>query len=112
MGIKNNRSKLLFYEGWEMECCGEPIHIGDKFEEEVIALSSEKRFNADYYFDNHGNHSFNPDRSVLISGTVKSILAIWSDNEDKVVQVGCADGKEDVGPEGEDYLSGYLIELV
>ena len=110
MTAKNKSSKLVFYEGWGMECCGEPIHIGDTFEEEVIALSANNLFNADYFFDNHGNCTFDQNRSILISGKVKKILAIWGVNGEKIIQIDCADGKER-SPEGEDFLNGYIIEL-
>lgn len=118
MKPNNSRSFFVYYAGWGMQCCGEPIRIGDEFEEEVARLDEsdylKARLGADYYYDNHSNVPFSMDKLLTISGTVKSIRAIWgsNDEETKMTSIDYADGSEDIAPEGESFLNGYLIELV
>ena len=84
----------IYYEGWGMDCCGDPIHIGDLLTDFDVGILHEgfskpaTKFGADYYYDNHGNIGIPNEEQRTIEANVLSIQEYWQElREEKAVFV-------------------------
>lgn len=112
----------IYYDSWQMQCCGEPFSVGDKIEW-TCAIPDERNAHGiklDFHEEHHG------DETHSISGTVKRIMAEYSEDTRYDVPVVCegdevlrenvsyADGRET--ERGDDdvilrHFWGYIVEL-
>lgn len=72
--------KVVVYEGWQMECCGNPFKVGDAVKWSVIEPANPG-YLADIgiatvdFFEEH--HHDTTERQLLLSGTVSSIRLLY-----------------------------------
>ena len=66
----------IFYEDWQIQCCGEPFKIGERVHWTGESDENDiKDFHVHFIEDHHANHSLN------IEGTVTRIVAVTSEEE-------------------------------
>ena len=66
----------IFYEDWQIQCCGSPFKIGEMVHWTGETYDSNiKEFHIDFAEDHHMHYSLN------IEGIVKRILAVTSEEE-------------------------------
>ena len=117
---------ILFYDYWQMECCGEPFKIGDKVSWYVVSANNHGKSlgidNLDYFYDAHSNDEKN---LCKLEGTIESIsiyyvkyklvdgehhnMYVPIPNTNKLVESDNSNVKE--LKIGEHEVDGYLIEL-
>lgn len=113
----------LFYESWQLQCCGEPFAVGDKVEWTGLMPSQYKNAHEipiDFEEDHHGFASH------AITGTVSRIIAersefpkgeseVWYEKASTIQEyINSADGKESDFPDDdttEKTLWGYIVLL-
>lgn len=80
-------TKVVHYEGWQMECCGDPFKIGDHVEWRVGKMSTEEfdilgeygDMSIDYYEDHHDiTDKTDKDTFAHLSGKVTSIKYLYN----------------------------------
>ncbi|MDN3263864.1 hypothetical protein QWJ26_29460 [Streptomyces sp. CSDS2] len=61
----------VFYEDWQMECCGLPFAVGDEVAWPLVAVTAEERrercYGAEAWVENHG------DRTRPAAGRVRAV---------------------------------------
>ena len=125
--MSENKIVKIYYEGWGMDCCGDPIHVGDVLTEFDVGILHEDfselatKLGADYYYDNHGNIGIPNEEQRTIEAKVLSIQEYWKQlRKEKAVFV--ATGQtllRDVtvadrfpkSPGESWWLDGFLIEV-
>lgn len=68
----------VLYEGWQMECCGQPFSIGDVVKWDVFAFNktlTDVTQTIEYIYDAHYETS---DGLLTLQGTVYQINAIYT----------------------------------
>lgn len=68
----------VLYEGWQMECCGQPFSIGDVVKWDVFAFNktlNDVTQTIEYIYDAHYETS---DGLLTLQGTVYQINAIYT----------------------------------
>lgn len=77
----NRKDCTVLYEGWQMQCCGEPFSIGDEiewtvfaFNRTVVGIDSQ----IDYIYDAHYETK---DGLSILKGTVDRIDALFTKYE-------------------------------
>lgn len=68
----------VLYEGWQMECCGQPFSIGDVVKWDVFAFNktlTDVTQTIEYIYDAHYETS---DGLLTLQGTVHQINAIYT----------------------------------
>lgn len=67
----------VYYESWQMQCCGEPFAIGDTVKWDCLKADGSYAIKADYYYEAHNI----PKRTMLyqIKGKVSKIDAVIYD---------------------------------
>ena len=118
--------KKIFYDYWQMECCGDPFKVGDKISWYVVPANNQGKSlgidNLDYFYDAHSNDEKN---LCKLEGTIESIsihyikyklvykehhnMYVPIQNTNKIVKSNNSDVKE--FKIGEHEVDGYLIEL-
>ena len=109
----------MFYAGWGMRCCGEPIFIGDILEEYEVATIDETFKGSpffqecDFYYDNHGCFGIGDESIRFLTGKVLDIREIWHNQQTKVDQIIEVESAGDVycSPGKDWHLDGYLIRV-
>lgn len=108
----------VFYDSWQMRCCGEPFHIGDTIELYVEKCCDKSKGNCSFY----ENHHYSENRQYILKGIVKEINAKIvqhpynsndtcndTENQSTYMQVSYADGYSEVPNNCE--ILGYAITL-
>lgn len=67
----------IYYENWQMDCCGESFSIGDKVEWNCAQYDDDFLVKADYLFESHLSSDFE------ISGIVSEIYAVKYEYENR-----------------------------
>ena len=109
----------MFYAGWGMRCCGDPIFIGDILNEYEVAIIDETFKGSlffqecDFYYDNHRCFGIDDESIRFLTGKVQDIREIWQNQQTKVDQIIEVQSAGDVyhPPEKDWRLEGYLIHL-
>ncbi len=66
----------IYYEGWQIQCCGEPFKIGERVHWTGESYDYDiKDFHINFNEDHHAHQSLN------IEGTVTRIVAVTSEEE-------------------------------
>ncbi|MDO4897229.1 MAG: hypothetical protein Q3971_07685 [Moraxella sp.] len=60
----------VYYENWQMDCCGESFKIGDTVQWDCVKSNDDFLIQADYYYEAHD------DSDVVIMGKVAEIYGI------------------------------------
>lgn len=60
----------VYYDGWQMDCCGEPFKIGDMVQWDCVKSNNDFLVQADYYYEAHD------DTDLVIAGKVIEIYGI------------------------------------
>lgn len=71
----------VFYESWQMDCCGTPFQIGDTVQWDCNLSNEDFIADADYYYEAHGETRFN------LKGVVIEIYGVkyaYKENEDNI----------------------------
>ncbi len=113
---------IIFYESWQIQCCGTPFSVGEKVKWDCVVPEKAVRKDG-FVLDFYEEHHLTPTHTV--TGTVKRIIAEYSEyprdfdpiiNEDfEVIQeeTQYADGwnfeKDD--PDIRRDFFGYVVEL-
>lgn len=63
----------IFYEDWQMDCCGEPFAIGDGVNWTCVKGADGELVVCDYYYDAHADDNIKP---LQITGQVLDIAQI------------------------------------
>jgi hypothetical protein len=80
-------TKVIHYEGWQMECCGDPFKIGDHVEWRVGKMTPDEsdicgdygNKELDYYEDHHDiSDKTAKDKFEHLSGRVISIQRLYN----------------------------------
>ena len=80
-------TKIIHYEGWQMECCGDPFKIGDHVEWRVGKMSTDESdvlgeygdMKVDYFEDHHDiSEKTTQAKFEHISGRVASIKSLYN----------------------------------
>ncbi len=116
----------VFYESWQMQCCGDPVKINDKVSWLVTIIADKDKHNfidedaIDYLYDSH-----NPDSKIpVLVGTIARIRVLYEhyifapnsttmripSDDKKLVEVQRVDGTEDSIEKFDP--TGYVIDLV
>ena len=119
MSSTTSQIVTMFYEGWGMRCCGDPIFVGDVLEKYDVAIiddtfeGSEIFKEADFYSDNHGCPGIPDEKIRFLSGKVLGIREVWDKDYGKVNHIIDVDSAGDryISPGKEWSLHGYLIQL-
>lgn len=62
---------VVYYSGWELECCGTPFSVGDVIEWTVTKKFQSDMENIDYFYDGHDQVSLKD--KVVLKGIVDKI---------------------------------------
>ena len=62
----------VYYDGWQMDCCGEPFKIGDMVQWDCVKSNNDFLVQADYYYEAHD------DTDLVIAGKVIEICKEFS----------------------------------
>ena len=74
---------VVYYESWQMQCCGEPFGVGDTVSWRV-ALGSEHRSETSWKYDFiEDHHCLCDDSKYRITGRVERIAMEFSHKEEK-----------------------------
>lgn len=68
----------VLYEGWQMQCCGQPFNIGDIIKWDVFAFNkklTDVNQEIEYIYDAHYETS---DGLLVLQGTVHHIDAVYT----------------------------------
>lgn len=113
----------VYYEAWEMACCGIPFSVGDVVKWEVsknnTILTPVSIGEIDYCYD---AHSFEADKLLLLTGKVESIKILYhkyAPKSDELEKLIATSGKlfdvEQAQGFEEDFedmqVAGYVVEL-
>lgn len=66
----------IFYQSWQMQCCGTPFSVGDKVKWDCVVPENDVRKDG-FVLDFYEEHHLTPTHTV--SGTVKRIIAEYSE---------------------------------
>lgn len=76
-------NKIIYYESWQMDCCGDPFKIGDLIKWDVVddnsTYPSDLNIVPDFGYE---AHSFDGDGLKTIIGTVQKIFNVYYSYKD------------------------------
>ena len=112
----------VFYESWQMQCCGMPFSVGEKIEwivDKITTINTPVEIgNIDYCYEAHSSEYI---KLYVLEGVVKKINVLYERYEQssdknyyvpvdgKLINAKTADGEEEDIDDLK--ISGYIVKL-